>query len=512
MVQTQTLVKTPWVRPRNTQVEKRVVIFDVYGTLINLETRPLLRKLARSFGIRISPEALRQSMTLEFADDRAALAGFLETILGRDPTQEQIAHTEGLLTTHLAQAEVIRGVEPLLAFLHRRGLKLAVLSNVAQIFKKPFYDLGLDRYFDVIHWSSDTGHRKPMPEAYMGVCQALDVTPQECMFFGDDAKNDYDGPLQLQMRPIHIGTAPRAESVNHISELLWTSMSAEPLLRSGQTIETDRGTFTVTAIDQLNDKDLGMYNVVARVYGHSDTGAPEIWYAKRFLDPSSVHVEITAHELMALLGVTVPRAFLTDTSEPILFTSPAEGELWRDGDCDASIAEEVGAHAAAAYIISNADWRPRNTFLRKDSGTLTCIDLEHCLFDRILTLSRDEMDVNDPKAIDALGIQTPLFTRSRVLSSGAVRRARRCFMKNEDRGSEEIQRFLKGWEKTFSLAAENKQVIADIVRKRMDAGQLIVGTRSHRRAFAGIDLHDLLERIDLGKPVMFLDENWSEVK
>jgi hypothetical protein len=46
----------------------------------------------------------------------------------------------------------------------------------------------------------------------------------------------------------------------------------------------------------------------------------------------------------------------------------------------------------------------------------------------------------------------------------------------------------------------------------MEAGHLIVGTRSHRGAFAGIDLQDLLERIDLGKPVMYNDENWSDPK
>jgi putative hydrolase of the HAD superfamily len=507
-----TLVKGHSIGPPGKKVERRVVIFDVYGTLINLETRPLLRKFAKYLGVRITHEALRRSLTLGFPDTKSALQGFIEALLEREATPQEIAHSETLLNEHLAQAKVIRGAEPLLAFLRRRGLKLAVLSNVAQIFKKPFYDLGLDQYFDVIHWSSDTGHRKPTPEAYLGVCKALGVTPQECMFFGDDAKNDYDGPLYLQMRPIHIGTAPRAETVPHISDLLWMSLTAEPLLRLDQKIKTDRGSFVVSRIEQLNDDDLGMYNVVARVHGHNDAGEPETWYAKRFLDPTSVHVELVAHQLMTLLGVTVPRAFISQASEPVLFTSPAEGKLWQDGDCDASIAEEVGAQAAAAYIISNADWRPRNTFVRKDSGTLTCIDLEHCLFDRILNLSKTEMDVNDPKAIDALGIQTPLFTRSRVLSSGAVRRARRCFMKNEDRNSEEIQLFLKGWGRTFSLASERKQAISDIIRKRMDAGQLIVGTRSHRRAFAGIDLHDLLERIDLGKPVMYNDENWSDPK
>jgi hypothetical protein len=311
------------------------------------------------------------------------------------------------------------------------------------------------------------------------------------------------------MRPVHIGKAPRAEAVDQLSDLLWMSLNGEPLLKIGQKVKSDTGTFSVLEIEQLNDEDLGIYNVVARVRGENQDGAPETWYVKRFLDTSSVHVEHTTHELMAQIGITVPRAFIAQTTEPILFTSPAQGRLWQDGDYDVSVAEEVGAHAASAYIISNADWRPRNTFFCPKSGVLTCIDLEHCLFDRVLTLADTGLDVNDPKAIDSLGIRTPRYTRTRVLSYGAVRRARRSFTTNEDQSSQEIQLFAKGWARTFALAAENKQSIADTIRKRMDAGQLIVGTKSHRRAFASIDLHDLLERIDLGRSVFYHNAIWS---
>lgn len=489
--------------------EKNVAIFDLYGTLIDLDTRPLLRKLSKYLGVRATPDLLRQSMTVKFPEELSAVQGFIEILLGREATTEEITHCKGLVDEHLAKAELIEGATLLLTFLRRRGMKIALLSNVSQIFKKPFYDLGLHQYFDVVHFSSDTGFRKPEDGAYLGVCQALKVDPKDCMFFGDDAKNDYDGPLMLGMRPVHIGPAPRAESVPKLTDLLWLSQTAEPLLKLDQKIRTDSGYFIVDAIEQLNPTDLGMYNIVARVHGEDQDGKPVTWYAKRFLDVSSVHVEQLAHELYANIGVNVPRAFLSMGSEPVLFTSPAKGRIWQNGDFDASIAEQLGAQAAAAYIVSNADWRPRNTFVCKDTATLTGIDLEHCLFDRVLSLAQTGMDVNDPKEVDSLGIRTSVYTRTRVLSDGAIRRARRCFTQNADRKSKEIQLYLKGWENTFSIAAENKQAIANLIRKRMDSGQLIVGTNSHRRAFASVDLHDLLERIELGKPVMFNDDTWS---
>jgi HAD superfamily hydrolase (TIGR01549 family) len=493
-------------------VVKTAAIFDLYGTLMRLETRPLLRKISKYLKVRPTPEKLRSTMTLKFPDEVNAVQGFIEILLEREATCEEVDHCLKLVNEHLATANVIKGAVPLLTFLKRRGMKLALLSNVAQIFKQPFYDLGLDQYFDVIHFSSDTQFRKPQKEAYLGVCDAMGVNPKQCLFFGDDAKNDYDGPLALHMRPVHIGKSPRAETVDHLSDLLWVSTNGERLLRIGQKVKTDNGTFTVREIEQLNDADLGIYNVVARAHGENQNGEPETWYVKRFLDTSSVHVEHTAHALMELIGITVPRAFLTQGTEPILFTSPAKGRLWQEGDNTLEIAEELGAQAASAYIISNADWRPRNTFACPETGVLTCIDLEHCLFDRVLTLADTGLDVNDPKAIDSLGITTSHYTRTRVLSYGAVRRARRSFTPNEDRNSQELQLFFKGWDRTFVLAAQNKQSIADAIRSRMDAGKLIVGTKSHRRAFAGVDLHDLLERIDLGRSVVYNDAIWSTKK
>lgn len=509
MTQLDTIENPISINPIEGKPEKCAAIFDLYGTLINLETRPLLRKIGEYLGVRATPDMLRQTMTLNFPDETRAVRGFIRILLKRDATTGETKHCKALLDEHLAKAELIEGAIPLLTFLHRRGLKLALLSNVAQIFKKPFYDLGLDQYFDVVHFSSDTGFCKPAQDSYLGVCHELHVLPQECLYFGDNAKNDYDGPLAAHMRPILTGTAPRAETVSQLSDLLWMSLTAEPLIKLGQKIRTVGGHFTITSIEQLSPSDLGIYNVVARVHGLDQNKHPVTWYAKRFLDTSSIHVELTAHKLYAKIGITVPHAFIAEGSEPILFTSPAKGNLWQEGDFNTSIAEEVGAHAAAAYIFSNADWRPRNTFLCKETDLLTGIDLEHCLFDRILSLAGAKFDVNDPKAIDALGHQTPAVTRTRVLSYAAVRRARRSFTKNEDRTSEEIQLFAKGWKRSFFLASEKKQEICNIIRERIDVGRIIVGTKSHRRAFASVDLHDLLERIDLGNRVINLNEVWG---
>lgn len=68
---------------------------------------------------------------------------------------------------------------------------------------------------------------------------------------------------------------------------------------------------------------------------------------------------------------------------------------------------------------------------------------------------------------------------------------------------------LKGWDKTFKQAINNRPLIIDILRQKMDSQQLIIGTKSHRRAFASVDLHDLLDRTELGQRVMRLKETWE---
>ena len=66
-----------------------------------------------------------------------------------------------------------------------RGLKLGLISNSAFSYKTPFYDLGLDLYFDTTLFSFEVGMKKPNLEIYKLSLQKLDVLPEQCIMIGD---------------------------------------------------------------------------------------------------------------------------------------------------------------------------------------------------------------------------------------------------------------------------------------------------------------------------------------
>lgn len=71
------------------------------------------------------------------------------------------------------------------------GFRLAILSNELDLFYgKEFRDkLPFLRDFDVIVDATYTGVLKPDPEAYRCVTDALHVTPADCVFVDDQARN-----------------------------------------------------------------------------------------------------------------------------------------------------------------------------------------------------------------------------------------------------------------------------------------------------------------------------------
>ena len=54
--------------------------------------------------------------------------------------------------------------------------------------------MGLIEHVDALVFCSDVGWRKPDPRVFQFVLEKLEVTPQECLFVGDDPKWDLVGP------------------------------------------------------------------------------------------------------------------------------------------------------------------------------------------------------------------------------------------------------------------------------------------------------------------------------
>lgn len=94
-----------------------------------------------------------------------------------------------------------RGADPMLVvrpeaerairIAHNAGRKLAILSNELDLFYGAEFrrKLPLLVHFDVIVDATHTKILKPDPRAYRAVCDALELTPQTCVFVDDQERN-----------------------------------------------------------------------------------------------------------------------------------------------------------------------------------------------------------------------------------------------------------------------------------------------------------------------------------
>jgi putative hydrolase of the HAD superfamily len=64
--------------------------------------------------------------------------------------------------------------------------------------------VGLLHYFNPIIVSGDYGYRKPNPRLFQKALDALQVQPEQALFFGNDLFHDIFGAQQVRMKAIFV--------------------------------------------------------------------------------------------------------------------------------------------------------------------------------------------------------------------------------------------------------------------------------------------------------------------
>ena len=93
----------------------------------------------------------------------------------------------------------------------RPRYRLGVLSNLTHgpAAHRILEHLELAPYFEVILVSGDLGYRKPHPQVFQSLAQALDLPPSAIAFVGDDPRTDVQGAFDAGMRPVQTVYAQR---------------------------------------------------------------------------------------------------------------------------------------------------------------------------------------------------------------------------------------------------------------------------------------------------------------
>ena|SRR3989338_4727171 len=200
--------------------EIKAVIFDLYGTLIyNKDTNPYLRLFLE---LGLSPEEMRQARKIALTEDFSDLSGLANRI--KPGATINLRSYEEEVAEGVASAATFPETKKVLEELQERGLKVGLISNLASPYKKPFFNLGLDRYFEKVLFSCEAGWSKPNVKIYERMMQELNITPAQALMIGDKLHCDVTPPLSLGMNALLIDrnnkTKPAIRSLDEIFQYL----------------------------------------------------------------------------------------------------------------------------------------------------------------------------------------------------------------------------------------------------------------------------------------------------
>lgn len=484
------------------------VLFDLYGTLVDVDERPLSRRLPTALGVsRAAWMGLLRGglLTTAFADEDAFVGMLARTLAPARPDAEAICR--GLLRAELDGVRLVPGAVSLLNFLRRRGLKLGLVSNLVSPFKEPVGRLGLEALFDAFAFSCDEGCAKPDPEIYGRALSRLGASAGATLFVGDSVHNDVRAPAALGMRTAGIGASGGDVTLSSVADLGLLDLGSPrflPLLSPGDRVKVGSVEAVVEAITPVADGEQGRYNLVYKVDARAGA-VPLRLFAKRFLLPETAHLEAFAYRLQALTGLPSCSAVLHPGAESLLLLTEAPGVKY-EGPLTEDVARGLGGHFAFALLFSNGDIRPRNAFV--SGGTVTLVDLEHCFFNLAIDtegLERPER----PETFDRMP-KDELAGRikKRVLSRRATSRARRSFFGDTPRDSPLDVAFEEGFVALYAAQSAQAGALADVLLERIHGEPpLVIGTHGYRRAMAEVDVEDIRVRLALD-PEAALEGAW----
>lgn len=192
----------------------RAVIFDLYGTLLQLQqdSKPYFQ-LAQ----RCSHGNVRTGIEIALTTENPRLGDFASRIGLR-----QVGDLHSLEVTmqdDIASTRPYSDSLPTLRHLKELGIGTGVISNLATPYKQPYFDHELAALIDVAVFSCDCGLIKPDSRIYHLALKLVGTRACETLMVGDSFKSDVQGPSMIGIKGIHLDRSGGAGKSHIISSL-----------------------------------------------------------------------------------------------------------------------------------------------------------------------------------------------------------------------------------------------------------------------------------------------------
>ena len=211
------------------QVQLAGLIFDIGDVLFDATPwRRWLAEALRGLGVDITYGQLVSKWESLLADVYAGRAEYWR----RFDELLASAHLAAPHRTELTRAarakgkavqrerKLFDGVGETLADLHGRGVRLAALSDTESHepkVRRSLRSLGVERFFDAVIASVDTGWVKPNRRVYAAAAEALGLAPGSCGFVGHD-DDELAGARSAGMTAIGYNCDPAAPADVYIDD------------------------------------------------------------------------------------------------------------------------------------------------------------------------------------------------------------------------------------------------------------------------------------------------------
>ena len=219
----------------------RAVIFDLYGTLVELPSmdvrRALLAEMAAAMDI--PRDAFVGAWMEGFWERQVGFFGteerHLEHIAGRvgvTPDPRRVARAAEVALTfdrESLQATRSDAVDTLRA-LKDAGLRLGLISNCGVGIPKVWAECSMAPYIDVPVFSATARLKKPDPRIYQLALRGLGAAPQDTLYIADGMDDELTGARNVGIAPILLQSPDEAPHDERRAEgMAWTGATIERL-------------------------------------------------------------------------------------------------------------------------------------------------------------------------------------------------------------------------------------------------------------------------------------------